>query len=417
MENSRPIWHNSRLWSLGIGEMLVWAAIFYVFPAMLLRWSDHFGWSIAEISVAFTLALASSAIAGIAAGRIIDKGHSRILFTLSVCAGALLISVIPYVGSILAFYCIWVLIGIAMAGCLYEPCFSYITRTYKNNSKNAIVFITLQAGFASSVSYSVSTILSDAIGWDNTLHLFSLTLIFVTAPLFWYGSPETNRQVPDQETGEATHDIQSLTVTPFLDTVIPLIKNPVFWLIFITFAAFAATQGMFVSQIFPLLQSKGISDSTAVILASLIGPMQVLARFILFLAEYFSSRDIPATKIATLCLIAFAGTSVLLLFGNEKLLMVLIFVTIQGGMYGLVSIVRPVLTSDSLGTRNFGVIFSLTSMGFVWGFAVAPAIAGWIAEIWSYDAVLITTTFVSILGLISLSFSKRFQKMDVKSGI
>ena len=173
MENSRPIWHNSRLWSLGIGEMLVWAAIFYVFPAMLLRWSDHFGWSIAEISVAFTLALASSAIAGIAAGRIIDKGHSRILFTLSVCAGALFISVIPYVGSILAFYCIWVLIGIAMAGCLYEPCFSYITRTYKNNSKNAIVFITLQAGFASSVSYSVSTILSDAIGWDNTLHLFS----------------------------------------------------------------------------------------------------------------------------------------------------------------------------------------------------------------------------------------------------
>ena len=99
------------------------------------------------------------------------------------------------------------------------------------------------------------------------------------------------------------------------------------------------------------------------------------------------------------------------------LLMVLIFVTIQGGMYGLVSIVRPVLTSDSLGTRNFGVIFSLTSMGFVWGFAVAPAIAGWIAEIWNYDAVLITTTFVSILGLISLSFSKRFQKMDVKSGI
>ena len=416
MNNYKPVWRNPRLWSLGIGQTLIWAAIFYVFPAMLLKWSDHFGWSIAEVSLAFTLALVSSALAGIAAGRIIDKGHARILFTLSVCAGAILISTIPYVTNIFTFYFIWILIGIAMAGCLYEPCFSYITRTYKDNSKNAIVFITLQAGFASSVSYSVSTILSNAIGWDNTLHLFSLTLIFVTAPLFWYGSPEPNRQVPDEETSESTRSTQSPKVTPFLETVIPIIRNPVFWLIFMTFAAFAATQGMFVSQTFPLLQSKGMNDNTSVILASLIGPMQVLARFTLFLAEHLANKNIPAAKIATLCLIAFAGTSVLLLFGNGKLLIVLIFVTIQGGMYGLVSIVRPVLTSDSLGTKNFGVIFSLTSMGFVWGYAFAPGIAGWIAEIWNYDAVLVTMIFVSIVGMISLGFSNRFQKMDVKSG-
>ena len=183
-----------------------------------------------------------------------------------------------------------------------------------------------------------------------------------------------------------------------------------------TFAAFAATQGMFVSQTFPLLQSKGMNDNTSVILASLIGPMQVLARFILFLADHLVNKNIPAAKIATLCLLAFAGTSVLLLFGNGKLLIVLIFVSIQGGMYGLVSIVRPVLTSESLGTKNFGVIFSLTSMGFVWGYAFAPGIAGWIAEIWNYDAVLVTMIFVSIVGMISLGFSKRFQKMDVKSG-
>ena len=55
-------------------------------------------------------------------------------------------------------------------------------------------------------------------------------------------------------------------------------------------------------------------------------------------------------------------------------------------------------------------------MGFVWGYAFAPGIAGWIAEIWNYDAVLVTMIFVSIVGMISLGFSNRFQKMDVKSG-
>ena len=43
---------------LAIGETLAWAAIFYSFPAMLLRWEADLGWSKAELTGAVTLGVA-----------------------------------------------------------------------------------------------------------------------------------------------------------------------------------------------------------------------------------------------------------------------------------------------------------------------------------------------------------------------
>ena len=59
---------------LAFGQISVWTSLFYVFPAMLLRWEEFYGWSKAEITGALTLSLLCSAVSSPLVGRKIDQG-------------------------------------------------------------------------------------------------------------------------------------------------------------------------------------------------------------------------------------------------------------------------------------------------------------------------------------------------------
>ena len=398
-----PPWRNNKLWSLAVAETLSWACLFYVFPALLLRWKESFGWSISQLSIGFTLALIASAITGIIAGRIIDSGHSRKLMTSSVVIGAILLSLLPTVTAIWQFYLIWLLIGCTLAGCLYDPCFSYLTRTFQGNAKNGIIMITLIAGFASTISYPMCTLVSELYSWEITIYLLSGILCLISAPLFWYGTSIRVGSVSNS--GENAK-------SSVIGIIKPTLSSPVFWGLLVTFAAMSSNQGMIVSQIFPLLESRNISPTSTVFFASCIGPMQVIARLILFAAESFTNKNIPMMAVCLTSLIFLCLSSLALVLGGASLLIIVVFVMFQGGPYGLFSIVRPIITVDLLGRVNFGLLSSMVGIGSVWGSAFAPGVAGSIADRWSYDTVLLTTSSIAATGLVSLIVTWRLQRKN-----
>jgi len=396
-------WRNRNLWSLAAAETLSWAGLFYVFPALLLKWNEWFQWGIAELSIGFTLSLIASAITGIIAGRIIDSGNSQNLMTFSVIIGALLLSLLPMVTVLWQFYLVWLLIGCCLAGCLYDPCFSYITRTFQADAKPSIIMITLIAGFASTISYPLCTLITDLYNWKTTIYILTVILCFIAAPLFWYGTSiqPAESQSPDKD-----------SKTPVVKIVKPALSSAVFWGLLMTFAAFSSNQGMIVSQIFPLLESRDISPGMTVLFASCIGPMQVIARLILFATETFSNKDIPILAVCLTSLICLCLSSLALAVGGTSLILVVLFVIFQGGPYGLFSIVRPVSTAQMLGRVNFGLLSSMVGVGSVWGSALAPGIAGSIADRWNYDAVLITTSSIATAGLIILMITSTLQRRN-----
>ena len=398
-----PPWRNNKLWSLAVAETLSWACLFYVFPALLLRWKESFGWSISQLSIGFTLALIASAITGIIAGRIIDSGHSRKLMTSSVVIGAILLSLLPTVTAIWQFYLIWLLIGCTLAGCLYDPCFSYLTRTFQGNAKNGIIMITLIAGFASTISYPLCTLVSELYGWEITIYLLSGILCLISAPLFWYG---TSIRVGTESNSEEK------ATSSVIGIVKPTLSSPVFWGLMMTFAAMASNQGMIVSQIFPLLESRDISPTSTVFFASCIGPMQVIARLILFATESVANKNIPMMAVCLTSLVFLCLSSLALVLGGTSLIFIVAFVMFQGGPYGLFSIVRPIITADLLGRANFGLLSSMVGIGSVWGSAFAPGVAGSIADRWSYDTVLLTTSSIAAVGLVSLIVTSTLQRRN-----
>ena len=69
------------------------------------------------------------------------------------------------------------------------------------------------------------------------------------------------------------------------------------------------------------------------------------------------------------------------------------------------NIVKPVITAELLGQANFGVISSIVGIGYIWGFALAPGLAGAISGTWGYNMVIKTTFIVALIGLVSLAIS------------
>ena len=391
------MWTNPKVWSLAVAETITWAGIFYLFPAMLIRWETHFGWSRLDLAIGFTAALVMSAASGIFAGRLIDQGHGRILITGSAVAGAVLIALLPFIAALWQFYLIWLLIGVAMAGCLYEPCFAFLTRVFHPDAKKPIIMVTLVAGFAGTLCFPLSHYVANASSWQVSIWLFSLLILGIAVPLFWYGTSLNDRR---------TDIAHTLAKVPLGAIIGPVLQNPVFWCLAVAFAAFSLNHSMIVSHILPLLESRGVSTGHAIIAASTIGAAQVFGRLVLIPLE----QRVSMLLICSCALAGLSFASVNLAWAGASALILCLFVVFQGGSAGISSIAKPTVTADLLGRSNFGAISAVVSVAYVLGFASGPTLSGYIWSMAGYSGVLKTTFSLGLIGLICLVTAGRLTR-------
>jgi MFS family permease len=391
------MWKNPRVWSLAIAETIAWAGIFYLFPAMLMRWEAYFGWSRVELTFGFTGALIIAAGTGVFAGRLIDRGHGRILMTVSAFTGGLLIATLPLLQHLWQFYLIWLLIGFTMAGCLYEPCFAFLTHVYYPRSKRPIIIVTLVAGFAGTLCFPLSSIIANNIHWQAAVWVFSILVCGLAVPLFWYGAsikPAQRRSPP------------AVRQTPLTAIVTPLLRSPTFWCLVVAFACFSLNHSMIISHILPLLDSQGVSGNYAVIAASSIGAAQVLGRLILVTVE----RRLSMLLISMFSFIGLSLASVHLAFAGTATIILCLFVCLQGGSAGIGSIAKPTVTADLLGSANFGAISAMVSIAHMLGFAFGPGLSSLIWSVTDYDTVIKVTGTLALVGVFSLFIAQKWSR-------
>ena len=132
---------------LAAAQTIVWAAFFYLFPILLLRWEADFGWTRGEVALAMTLALAVSALASPLVGRLIDLGLSRHTLPGAAAAGALLLVALTQVGTHGGFLAVSALIRLCCPARLYEPSFAFLTRDSGARARGARTTTTIIALF------------------------------------------------------------------------------------------------------------------------------------------------------------------------------------------------------------------------------------------------------------------------------
>ena len=378
---------------MAVGQGLVWAGMFYSFPALLPHWENALGWSKASLSGTFTLALLLSALMAPVAGRLIDRGHGAKLLGMCALLGALLLLVLSQAEEVWHFYLVWMGLGVLMAGALYEPCFAHLTHELGVEARGAITTVTLIAGFAGTVSFPTSHLLTEAFGWRGAVVGLALLVGLAGCPLMWWGA-----RLPADTRIEGGG-----TAPSSKGALAEALRSPVFWLLSIAFATTALNHGMVLSHFLPLASERGVAAGTAVLAASLIGPMQVAGRLAMVAMQMRLSM-------AAICMISFAfvaAASTALFFVAILPLLVFAFVALQGSGYGVTSITKLVITLQFLGQRGFGVISGAVATAYMGAFALGPMSAALLHGLGGYDLVIGACVALALAGIACFAVAGR----------
>jgi predicted MFS family arabinose efflux permease len=319
--------------ALGISQTLAWASSYYL-PAIL---ADPIGVSLhvprSWIFAAFSMALLIAAFAGPVVGRFIDRYGGRGVLALSNIVLAAGLLALAAAHGIIVLFAAWAVLGIGMALGLYDAGFAALAALYGQSARGPITGVTLFAGFASTVSWPVSTFLNDALGWRETVLVWAALNIILGLPL--------NRLVlplPAQPAHVSRATETKISWEP---------RRQMFLLAFVFAAAWFVT-GAMASHLPALLERAGSTPVEAVAAASLVGPAQVAAR----LAEFVVLRRIhPLVSARVAASLHPLGAALFAIIGAPA---AAAFAVFYGAGNGLLTIARGTVPLAVFGPLGYG---------------------------------------------------------------
>ena len=374
---------------LAVAQTILWAGLYYLFPALFARWELNLGFSKTAIASAFTSALIISSILAPLVGNLIDKGHGQKILIGSSILGAAGLIVLSFSSEFWVFFLTWSVIGIALSGCLYEPCFAYVTKVRGTKAKDAIIFITLIAGFAGTVSFPAANIFADLINWQASARLFAFVILLFVVPILFLSTKNE-----DKHSINLNSSPDKISNYKLRDDLI----RPEFSYLFFSFFVLALAHGMIITHIIPLLIERNISNSIQLLISASIGPMQVLGRIIMIILQ---KQNFSINIISTLTFLLKIIGTVFLIYANDNIYFLILFVIFQGSGAGMTSISRAVVTANIMGYERFGSVSGAMSIGFTGGTALSSFLGAQLWEWNGYDFMLKIVSILLIMGFIS----------------
>tara|TARA_A100001037_G_scaffold47309_1_gene38881 strand:+ start:18932 stop:20146 length:1215 start_codon:yes stop_codon:yes gene_type:complete len=386
------------IYILSVTQTLVWAGLYYIFPALFAKWELSLNFTKTELTSAFTTAIIISSIMAPVIGRQIDNDHGQKILIFFTTFGAICLFCLSYVNSITMFYIIWCMIGISLSGSLYEPCFAYVTKKRGKESKNAIILITLVAGFAGTISFPVANILAEIFDWRFSLRFFSLLIILFVVPFIYIATSL-------EEKSDSISDKKQKKVKKYN------IKNDLiqfkFVFLFISFLTLTLSHGSVVTHIIPLLLERKLFDGLEVLFSSLIGPMQVFGRLAMIALQ---ERKLSINSISILIFLFKAFAVGCLLFAGNNIFLIALFIMFMGAGAGMTSISRAVVVADLMGYERFASISGIIAVGAIGGSAIAPIFGAQLWEYGGYDLMLKIVLIILFIGLINYLTALKLSK-------
>jgi predicted MFS family arabinose efflux permease len=238
------------------------------------------------------------------------------------------------------FYAAWSVLGVAMALVLYEAAFATITHAFGAQSRKPISILTLFGGFASTVFWPLTLKINGWLGWRDTFMLYGVLQLVLCLPLHLLLDPHR----PAATARAASHDGHF--------TLREALREPAFWHLAFAFSANSFIFSALSAHLIPILQHYGHAATTVVLLATLIGPMQVAGR----LVEMAFGRNLSAQTVGRITFGALPGALLALLLYGEQQWALAVFCLLYGMSNGILTIVRGTVPLALFGARNYGAI-------------------------------------------------------------
>jgi MFS family permease len=385
-----PRWR-SRAWgivgALSVTETVSWGILYYAFAVFLIPMQRELGFSTAQLTGAFSLALLVSAVAGIAVGRYLDHRSPRGLMTTGSIAAAALVFAWSHVQGLAAFYSLWIAIGVVMAIVLYEPAFTVLAKWFPDagERRRAMTALTLVAALASFIFLPLSQALVDAHGWRDALVILAVVLGAITIPLHALAL----RRAPEPRPGASLeHAEPSVAARDAL-------RSLPFWLLSTAFFLGTVTGIAMTIHAIPFLLERGYSAAFAAFAVGLVGVSQIPGRAVFAVIGARMPREVA---ISTVFVLIASGIGVIV--GVDATPAVLAGLVLLGMGNGMATLARATAIADLYGGSAYGTINSVAAAATTAARAAGPVAAALYAAMSGYVALL--WTLAGIAGIAAL---------------
>lgn len=387
--------------TLGVTETISWGVLYYAFAVLLPFMHDEMGWSLGQMSGAFSLALLLNGVMAIAVGRWLDRHGPRLVMTAGSCAGVLLVVVWSQVHDLRLFYLVWAAIGLVMATVLYEPAFATVTAWFERRRARALTVVTLFAGFASTIFLPMTAWLSHIQGWRAALITLAVILAAGTIlphALVLRRRPEDLGIAIDGNAAAVSSDVDPRPPPPDDLPVSEVLRSASFrWIALAFFLSIGVATALRV-QLVPYLVQRGLGIGTAAAFAGGIGAMQVFGRLVLGgLSERLSARA------AAVVALAMQPLALVVLLAVRSTFGIAAFVALFGASYGAMALVRPALLAGLYGRPHYASIAGALAFAVTIAQAAMPILSGKAFDVLGrYDPIIWAFVLVSAAAALSL---------------
>lgn len=324
--------------ALGVAQIISWGTLFYSIAVLGPPMARELGVGDVALYGSFTAGLFLSGIASPWVGARIDRDGGRYVLAGGSVLGAIACAVLAFAHNGATMLAGWLIAGLAMAACLYDPAFATLYRTSGASYRRAVTALTLFGGFASTVFWPLSQYLLETRGWRVAFAVHAALNACICLPLHVAFVPSRTRRA----------EPHAAAATPGDATAGP----GVFAWLAAALAIAAFLSSAVSAHLVVLLAAGGLAARDAVLIGALIGPMQVAGRVMEFA---FSSRW-PPRAVGTLAFTLMALALGVLCLVRGVWIFALAFALLYGWSNGVMTIVRGTVPGELFGQRNYGAL-------------------------------------------------------------
>jgi len=364
---------------VGAAQVISHAGAYYLPAVMAVPASIELSISSATVYAGLSVALAVSGLAGPTAGKLVDRFGGRpvlIASNLLLAAGLSLLALAQGLGLLLLAYAV---LGLGMATGMFEVAFAAIVRIFGKKSHNALVGVTMVAGFASVAGWTISVFVEARYGWRGVCWFWAAMNVLVALPLnalIPRASESSDTAAPSEEHNQ--------TVQPSVLVHDPKREKYLTVLLAFVFASSGFISMGMMSHLPRLLEGVGVPLLVAFSIGALVGPAQITGRILDFT---FLRRLHPliGTRIAALA--HPLGIAALVVLGAP---FAALFVILHGLGNGILIIARGTLPLALFGPQGFGRRQGWLTMPAKFAQAIAPFTFGLALTQWGTGVLWLT---------------------------
>lgn len=371
------------VWTLSVTETVAYGVLFYAFAVFLVPMREELGATTAQLSGALTLALALTGLAAVVVGPWLDRSGARWIMTGGSLLGAGSVVAWSQAQNLVQLYLAFIGIGLASAAVLYEPAYALINTWFHTDRPQALLTLTVVAGFASTIFLPTSQFLIQTVGWRTALVVLAGLLAACAVPqaLVLRRAPADLGLMPDgRRTTAPVPSAAPSDLSSYRGMAGAWRRRPVRLLTLATALEMLANAAVAVHLVAYLLE-RGAAPELAAVAAGALGALSVAGRVVLTtLAARLGIGPVTAAMVAGQAV----GVAMLLLLPQPAATVV--FVLLFGAGFGVIHIARPALLGSYLPAAVFASVSGRQALAGQAGRVVGPVAAGLLITTLGYGA-------------------------------